>query len=518
MKESQLLLSLREKGIYLAIAQGNLIYNALNGEPDPATLTLLKEHKADLLRYFKRLWQRVEQTESDFPAQGNIEIAPLSFSQERLWVTEQLGAEAQIGQYNITGACQLIGTVNIAAVERALEALVLRQPVLRTVIFEDAELGVMQFVRENVQVPLQQCDLSVNPSRAEVQQQLILQEERRPFNLERDVMLRVNLLKMDEAEHILIFTMHHIVSDGWSMNILLREFGALYNAALHQRDNPLPPLSLHYTDYARWQRHSADADIVREREAWWKAQLTGAPPVHSVPLDFPRPLKQRFQGGAHHTVIAPAWVSRLETLCHQHNATLFMGLHAIFSVLLARYSGEKDIVTGTPIANRERAELETMIGFFVNTLALRVDLSDSPTFEELLARSKRCVADAFAYSLPFGQVVEAAQAARSFSHSPLFQIVISLQSNPQLSAQLDGIAIHPLVVKRDSARFDLALDMEPDQGGLRLKWEYSTDLFSHAVIERMAQHFFSLFCQVVNAPAVNVFSLPLLSEDEEKNC
>lgn len=515
MKESQLLLSLREKGIYLAIAQGSLIYKALSGEPDPAILTLLKEHKADLLRYFKRLWQRVEQTERDFPTQGNIEIGPLSFSQERLWITEQLGAQAQIGQYNITGACQLTGTVDAAAVERALEALVLRQPVLRTVIFEDAELGVTQFVRENVQVPFQQRDLSVDPDRAETQQQLILQEERRPFDLARDVMLRVHLLRLGEAEHVLIFTMHHIVSDGWSMNILLSEFGALYNAALHQQDNPLPPLSIHYIDYAHWQRHSADADSVRERESWWKAQLAGAPPVHSVPLDFPRPVKQRFQGGAHHTFIASASVSRLEILCRKHNATLFMGLHVIFSVLLARYGGEKDIVIGTPIANRERAELDAMIGFFVNMLALRLDLSGSPTFEALLARSQCCVADAFAHALPFGQVVEAAQAARSLSYSPLFQIVISLQSNPQRSAQ-DGLAIQPLAVESHSAKFDLALDIESDGGDLRFKWEYNTDIFSHATIERMAQHFSSLFFQMVNTPAVNVFNLPLLSEEEEK--
>ncbi|MGV8003053.1 amino acid adenylation domain-containing protein [Photorhabdus temperata subsp. temperata] len=516
MKESQQLLSLREKGIYLAIAQGSLIYKALSGEPDPATLTLLKEHKADLLRYFKRLWQRVEQTERDFPAQGNIEIGPLSFSQERLWITEQLGVQAQIGQYNITGACQLTGTVDAAAVERALEALVLRQPVLRTVIFEDAELGVMQFVRENVQVPFQQRDLSVDPDRAEAQQQLILQEERRTFDLTRDVMLRVHLLRLGEAEHVLIFTMHHIVSDGWSMNILLSEFGALYNAALHQQDNPLPPLSIHYIDYARWQRHSADADSVRERDSWWKAQLAGAPPVHSVPLDFPRPVTQRFQGGAHHTFIASASVSRLEILCRQHNATLFMGLHAIFSVLLARYGGEKDIVIGTPIANRERAELDAMIGFFVNTLALRLDLSGSPTFEALLARSQRCVADAFAHALPFGQVVEAAQAVRRLSYSPLFQIVISLQSNPQSSSQLDGLAIQPLAVESHSAKFDLALDIESDGGDLRLKWEYNTDIFSHTTIERMAQHFSSLFFQMVNTPAVNVFNLPLLSEEEEQ--
>ncbi|MGV7961504.1 condensation domain-containing protein [Photorhabdus tasmaniensis] len=371
MKESQLLLSLREKGIYLVIAEGSLIHKALSGEPDPATLTLLKEHNADLLRYFKRLWQRVEQTERDFPTQGNIEIGPLSFSQERLWITEQLGAQAQIGQYNITGACQLTGTVDAAAVERALEALILRQPVLRTVIFEDAELGIMQFVRENVQGPFQQRDLSVDPDRAEAQQQLILQEERRPFDLARDVMLQVHLLRLGEAEHVLIFTMHHIVSDGWSMNILLSEFGALYNAALHQQDNPLPTLSIHYIDYARWQRHSADADLVRERESWWKAQLAGAPPVHSVPLDYPRPANLSHAGQTYPFVLEDAFLQRLKVVAREEGTTVYTILLSVFFLTLASVCRQKDIAIGTPTDNRDLSQTQHVVGLFTNTLVLR---------------------------------------------------------------------------------------------------------------------------------------------------
>ncbi|MBD2797477.1 amino acid adenylation domain-containing protein [Xenorhabdus sp. 18] len=516
MKVSQLVLSLMEKGISLSISKGNLIYKSLYGEPDPSTLALLKQHKESLLAFFKALWQRVEQTERDFPAQGAVEIAPLSFSQKLLWITEQLGAEEQVGQYNITGVCRLKGAIDTSAIHKGLEALLERQPVLRTVIIEESELGIIQVVRENVSIPLQQQDFSGHKTHAdEYTEQVIHQEVKRPFNLAQDLMLRVNLLKYSENEYVLVFTMHHIASDGWSMNVLISEFGALYNAFAHRRENPLPSLPLHYTDYARWQRYSAIQSDYQEKLDYWKNQLRDIPPVHAIPLDFPRPSKQRFYGASYDATIEPFLTERFEALCHQHDATLFMGLHAVFSVLLARYSGEKDIVVGTPVANRERIELENLIGFFVNTMVLRVDLSGDPTFEQLLLRSKTCISDAFTHILPLSQILESVQMERTLSYSPLFQIMLSLQSTPQHKIQLDEIDIQILPITRDSVKFDLALDIEPSSHGLRLKWEYNTDLFSALFIEQMAQHFSTLFRLVVANPKMPLFNHPLLSESEK---
>ncbi|MGM3188935.1 non-ribosomal peptide synthetase [Dickeya paradisiaca] len=512
---SQLVLSLMEQGIYLTISKGDLIYKSLSGEPKSTSLALLKQHKVELLDFYKGIWQSVNHTDRQFPERGDFEIAPLSFSQERLWLNERLGAEEQIGQYNITGACRLEGRVDISAIEQALEALVARQPVLRTIILQDADLGVMQVVRENTPLLLQQQDLSGDPQAAKAEQQLIQQESARPFDLERDMMLRVNLLKRSEIEYVLVFTMHHIVSDGWSMNLLIDEFGTLYNAYAQRREAALPPLPLLYTDYARWQRYVANENTDQKKQHYWKAQLAGIPPVHNVPLDFSRPAKQRFHGAARDTLIAPEQVALFEVLCRQHDATLFMGLHAVFAVLLARYSGEKDIVMGTPIANRERLELEALIGFFVNMMVLRIDLSSNPTFEQLLARSKTCISDAFAHAQPFGYVVDAVQTERSLSYSPIFQIVISLQSNTHRGAQLNGVNIQTLPVTRDSVKYDLVLDFAPSADGLRLTWEYNTDLFSTATIAGMAEHFATLFCQVTATPTAELFGLSLLGEHEK---
>ncbi|MGV7961491.1 amino acid adenylation domain-containing protein [Photorhabdus tasmaniensis] len=516
MDVRSVMLSLLEKGISVYISKGNLAYKSLSGVLDTTTSELLKQYKSDFLVYFKNVWNRLEKKECIFPSDGSFEMVPLSSSQERLWVAEQMGSEHQIGQYNITGACHLKGDVNISAIEWAINTIVQRHQVLRTVILQDEVLGVMQVVREAFDLSLEQQNF--NNGEKDIDQEInnfIDKEGILPFDLSQDLMLRVNLLNLAENEHVLVFTMHHIASDGWSMNILINEFSSLYNAFIHGCESLLPPLTLQYTDYSRWLYYISNESVLKEHQAYWKNYLYGIPSMHNLPLDFPRPSKQTFKGAAINTFIEKDILSRFDKMCRIKGATLFMGLHAVFSILLARYSGEKDIVVGTPTANRNRSELEKMIGFFINTVVLRTDLSDNPNFEQLLARNKEFISDSFANTLPFEQLLEVVKVERSLSYSPIFQIMIVLQNNEQSKLSLEGIEIKLMEVTQQSSKFDLTLNIVSNQKGLLLNWKYNTDIFSQTSISRMAEHFTTLVNNVIETPKIPVFNLSFLNKIEQ---
>jgi hypothetical protein len=311
------------------------------------------------------------------------------------------------------------------------------------------------------------------------------------FDLSRDLMLRAQLIKMAVDEHILLVTMHHIASDGWSMSILINEFSALYRAYVQGQADPLPPLAIQYADYAHWQRNWLQGEVLDQQLGYWIKQLAGLPVVHSLPLDHPRPPMQSFAGEVYGSRIDAATSKILHNLCQSQGATLFMGLHAVFSVLLSRYSHETDIVIGSPIANREQAEVANLIGFFVNTLVLRSDLSENPSFTELLNQSKGMLLDAYGHQqVPFEQIVERLQPERSLSHSPLFQVMLVLQNNEEGLLELPGLTVSPLMQGGAGvAKYDLSLNVTESAQGLRLGWEYNTALFEAGTIARMAGHF-----------------------------
>jgi hypothetical protein len=294
-------------------------------------------------------------------------------------------------------------------------------------------------------------------------------EASKVFDLQTDIMLRAQLVKIESQAHILLVTMHHIASDGWSMGILINEFSALYGANVRGEGNPLPILELQYADYAHWQRDWLQGEVLDEQLRYWEQQLAGLPVVHSLPLDKARPKMQTFTGAACHNVITTSVSDKLKVLCQQHGATLFMGLHAAFSVLLSRYSNETDIVVGSPIANREQAEVANLIGFFVNTLVLRSDLSDNPNFSTLLNQSKSMLLDAYAHQqVPFEQIVEKLQPERSLNHSALFQVMLVLQNNEEGVLELPDLHLSQLEKSNDIAKYDLTLSIVETTEGLQL--------------------------------------------------
>ena len=346
-------------------------------------------------------------------------------------------------------------------------------------------------------------------------QRLAVQEAQRPFDLTQDLLLRTTLLRLNREEHVLLLTMHHIVSDAWSMKVLSGELLALYEAFDEDKTVQLLNLSIQYADFAVWQREWLQAERLESQLAYWKQQLGGSLSVLNLPTDHPRPAVQTFQGVRHTLALSRELAAKLKALSRQENATLFMTLLVAFKVLLYRYSGQPDIVVGSPIANRNRSEIEGLIGFFVNTLVLRTDLSGNPTVRELLGRVREITLGAYAHQdMPFEKLVKELQPERDLSRNPLFQVMFAFADTENQFLKLPGLRINPLEVDPGTAKFDLTLSLTEDADSLRGWFEYNTDLFTAATIKRMAGHFQTLLEGIVANPDVAISLLPLLTETE----
>ncbi|MBM7113159.1 amino acid adenylation domain-containing protein [Archangium primigenium] len=440
---------------------------------------------------------------------------PLSFAQQRLWFLDQLGAGSA---YNMPLAQRLTGALDASALQSALAELVRRHESLRTIIQEqDGEasqhlLPASGFALSHVDVR----DLPLGQREDEVLR-LALEDSQRPFDLTRDYMLRALLVRVDEHAHVLLLCLHHIASDGWSMGVLQRELGALY-AAFHQgHASPLPELPLQYADFAVWQREWLRGERLERQVDYWKRRLAGAPPLLQLPIDRPRPGVLTFEAGVLHFEVPPALVSAVRAVGQQAGATLFMTLLTAFQVLMSRWSGQRDVVVGSPIAGRTRAELEPLIGFFVNTLALRADLSAHPSFRELLAQVKHTTQEAFAHQeLPFERLVEELAPERHQDFTPLVQVVLALQNAPQAPLHLPGLAHQPLPPRRLQVRTDLEVHLWEQAGGLSGAWVYNSALFDASTLERMKEHFLSLLDDAARRPDCPVDQLSLLSDAERR--
>ncbi|WP_261595523.1 condensation domain-containing protein, partial [Pseudoalteromonas holothuriae] len=352
-----------------------------------------------------------------------------SFAQQRLWLVDQLGQGST--QYNIPGAYELQGPLNVDAFKQALATLLERHEVLRT-HFVSIDGEPRQVIATDYSLPFRhQSLLALDDEEQRKQVQVISDEEAsRPFNLSADLMLRVHVLSLSENVHRVLYTVHHIASDGWSMPILHNELNTLYKAYSEQQGNPLPPLEVQYADYALWQRGWLQGEVLDKQLNYWQEQLAEMMPVHSLPLDKARPAQQTFQAKTHIKQIDSQTSQAIRGLCEEQGVTLFMFLETAFAVLLSRYSGESDIVIGTPIAGRTHHALEPLIGFFVNSLVLRTDVSNNPKFSELLQANKRVILDAYSHQhIPFEMLVETLQPERSLAYNPLFQIMFSMQNN-----------------------------------------------------------------------------------------
>ncbi|RJS18030.1 non-ribosomal peptide synthetase [Corallococcus sp. H22C18031201] len=438
---------------------------------------------------------------------------PLSFAQLRLWFIDQLAPENS--SYNVSYFMRLTGPLNAPALERAFVAWVQRHEALRT-HFEEVDGRPEQRIAPHLDValPVEALDATGAEDAAIALRRLAEAEVRRPFQLKQGPMFRARLIQLAPQVHALLFTVHHIICDVWSLGLMERELKALYVAALAGAEPTLPPLTVQYADYVAWQREWMRGDVLEGQLAWWKAQLAGALASLDLPTDRPRPPVQSSRG-ARYRVALPATLSTdLQTLSRKEGVTSFMTLLAGFQALLARYSGQSDIVVGTPIAARGRRELEGVFGFFANTLALRVEVSGEQDFRTLLAQVRKVCLGAYAHpDVPLEQLVEALQPVRDLSRTPLFQVMF-IQESGASALQLPGVAVEELEFEPGVSRFDLAVFMRETPDGIRSWWEYNTDLFDEATVARMAAHYARLLEGAVAQPSHPLASLPLLSEAE----
>ena len=438
----------------------------------------------------------------------------LSFGQERLWFLSQIEPDSPV--YNTAKAFRIKGVLNVEALKKALHSIVSRHELLRTAlaVVDDSP---MQIIAETWSLVMPVIDLLRTPEagREEELQYLILKEARRPFNLSQDLMLRATLLRLDAETHVLLLAMHHIASDGWSIGILFRELGALYENFSTGRPSDLPELPIQYADYSLWQRGMIDDKGLRSHLSYWKEQLSPGLSFLELPTDRPRPAVETFRGGEQTHVLSRRLMDALEALSRQEEVSLFMTLLAAFQTLLHRYTSQDDIWVGSPIAGRTRRETEGLIGFFLNTLVLRTDLSGNPSFKELLGRVRETVLGASDHQdLPFERLVEELEPERSLSHSPLFNVMFVLQNTPGPSLQLPGLTVSSQKVDTGTAKFDLTLSMTETEEGLRALVEFNTDLFDDVTVARMMGHLQTLLEGIVAHPDQTISDLPLLTEAE----
>ncbi len=439
---------------------------------------------------------------------------PLSYAQSRLWFLHQMEPDSPL--YNIPAAIRINGPLHVAALAQSLNEIVARHEALRT-IFSTVDGQPIQVVNPALQLALKTTDLSELPTAAREREvkRLAQAEAGRAFDLARGPLLHVELLRLADDEHVLLLTMHHIIADGWSMGVLIREAAELYEAFTAERPSPLAALPIQYGDYAHWQRQTLTGAQLEKLTAYWKQHLAGAAPVLELPTDHPRPAAQSYRGGKQTQTLSVELTTRLLQLAQANGVTPFILLLAAFKVLLYRYTGQTDIVVGAGIANRNRAELEDLIGFFINTLVLRTDLDENPTFRELLAREKDVALNGFAHQdLPFDKLVEELQPERSLSHMPLFQVMFAMQNAPQSELRLPGVTLSLEQLHSDTAKFDLMLTVVERDAHFVCTFEYSADLFEADTITRMLGHLTALLDGISANADEHIARLPMLPPAE----
>ncbi|HVF42737.1 MAG TPA: amino acid adenylation domain-containing protein [Pyrinomonadaceae bacterium] len=441
---------------------------------------------------------------------------PLSFAQQRLWILNQFAPESSA--YNLAGAVRLEGPLDRAALEASIGEIARRHEALRTT-FEEVDGEPAQVINPapEVGVPVSDASsLSGEEREAEVLR-LAREEAARPMDLAGGPLLRARLLRLGEEEHVLLLTMHHIISDAWSMGVFVREMAALYKAFREGGRAALPELPIQYADFAVWQRRWLQGEVLESQLSYWKRRLEGAPAILELPADRPRPAVQSLNGARHLFALPAATAEALRGVGERQGATLFMVLFAAFNVLLKRYTGQDDLVVGVPIAGRNRSETSDVIGFFINTLPLRTELDGDPTFDELLSRVRASTLEAYDHQdLPFERLVDELQPERDLSHSPLFQVMFNLKNAPMPPMELAGLKLTPVEVGTGTSKFDLMFDVSETAGGLEGWFDYNTDLFDAATVERLAAHLRNLLDSAAEDPSRRVSELPMMSEGERR--
>jgi amino acid adenylation domain-containing protein len=469
---------------------------------------------ADIAEYIASVQQGMPQLSAPslqpIPHDGPL---PLSYAQQRMWFLDQLGLSRHA--YNILDAIHIDGCLQVEALEQSFQEIIRRHEVLRTT-FTTVDGQPLQVIGPASHLDMPIVDLRrCSPREQDTQVHLLAQNEvQQSFDLERGPLLRTVLIQLADTEHMFLLTLHHIVSDGWSHGVFWQELALLYESYASGQRSPLPALNIQYADFAHWQQQWMQGEVLNTLLDYWKQQLAGVS-VLQLPTDHPRPAMQSFRGARHYLNLSLTLTQKLKVLSQQRGVTLFMSLLAAFQTLLHRYTGQDDIAVGSLIANRNRIEIEPLIGFFVNTLLLRTHLSGNPRFGELLMRVRDTTLDAYEHQdLPYEKLLEELRPPRDLSRNPMFQVMFVLHNAPREIPEFPALTVDPLEVDPGTARFDLMLEFWETSEGLLSRFEYSTDLFEPTTIVRMAGHLQTLLEGIVVEPDQHISHLPLLTDEE----
>jgi len=512
----ELLTELSRNGITIRAVGDQLRLRASRGTLTPELQQTLTERKVEILSYLRNNGSGASASTPDLVPIARGGQLQLSFAQQRLWFLQQF--EGQSATYNIAVALRMTGRLDVEALQSAINNIVERHEALRT-IFPAQDGKPLQRILPALRIELPVIDLGGIQADEQHQQasHVAEQEARRPFDLATGPLMRVTLLRLAEDAHVLLVTMHHIVSDGWSLVVFVKELSEFYRAHQEGTRAALGALPLQYADFSAWQRQRLQGERLEDQLAYWRRRLADVPAGINLPYDRPRPSVQSFRGGTERFELDADVLSNLKSVAHQSGATLFMALHAAFAVFIHRYSGESDIVIGCPIANRNQREIEALIGLFVNTFVLRTDVSGNPTFRDMVDRVKHASLEAYTHQdLPFDRLVDELQIERDSSRNPLFQIMFALQNTPEVHFELPGLSITHMELDTVTSKFDLYMSVRESEQGLHGALEYSTDLFQAATITRMISHFKNLLADAARNPTRRVAGLDLLNPAERR--
>lgn len=516
MSTVDFLTRLRNLEVQLQVEDGRLRCTAPPGVLTAELKTELANRKGEIITFLTSVVgdeRHRNRTIQRIPRGGDL---PVSYGQQRLWFLDQLDPGS--AAYNICAAVQLVGMLDTFALEKALAEIVRRHETLRaSIVAADGEPHAV--ITPFAGWTLPSTDLEEIPAaeRESAVERAASEEALRPFTLARGPLFRARLLRLAAREHVLLLAVHHIICDGWSLGVLVRELGTLYSAFVNGKDSPLAELPIQYTDFAQWQREWLEGPELKTQLSYWKYKLAGELPVLELPLDRMRPALQTFRGALTQRELDLELTNELRRIGREENATLFMVLLAGFAAFLSRYNGQEDIIVGSSSANRQRTAVEGLIGFFINNLVLRMDLSGNPTFREVLKRARQVALEANEnQNVPFERLVELIQPERSLSHAPIFQVMLNLQNFPIKSLELPGVMLRPIPLRTETTRFDLNLDITETKRGLTLEAAYNTDLFDLETIDLLLMHFGKFLDKAVADPEIRIAELPLLTSVEER--
>ncbi|TQV77374.1 amino acid adenylation domain-containing protein [Aliikangiella marina] len=523
------MLDAKSTGIKLFLSNGKLIAKGEKGRLSESLREKIKVNKQALIDF---LSENPKFFDIEAEGEGAKYVPWLSYAQQRLWFLDKLGGSSV--QYNIPGRFQIFESINVPAFEKALNELIERHEVLRT-HFSELNGEPRQVIVCEYVLPFKFHDLEKlsDESKSKEINRLIELEATTPFDLSKDLMLRVQLIKVGPKHFIVLYTQHHIASDGWSMRILQNELSSLYQAYRDGKPNPLEPLRIQYADYALWQKQWLEGSVLQEQKKYWLEQLSGIPNLHRLPLDKPRPLQQTYDASRFSQDIERSLSKQIIDFCKKHDITLYIFLQTIFAIIVARFSNEKDVVIGTPISGRTHNDVEGLIGFFVNSLVLRSNLKDNLSFMSFLAKNKETILDAFTNQhIPFEMLVENIRPERDLSYNPIFQILFVVQNNERGSWQSgEVVAEGKGTLKKGSpsnshfakTRFDLELHVNESDAGISLRWVYNLKLFDSCSIENLSNSFCTLIenvfrdCSRIKTKHAGIHELSLLSKSKELN-